>query len=325
MSTLKPVQHRVFPNGDRGGSSKSTGFSQGFQQDLWGGSIFSRKEVDPFGREGWCQRLYIKSCWICRQLLYDSVKPSTYCRKWYGLHQIFWTGKDELSNEKRAPGGCLGFILPNYVGTIVNHYKDPYEATSNYNGKRVFFFVGLTWIILLGSPNFGAPNVFWHSLWLLTLRLITPVISCESMQAGKQMLIPYTVRMDAYLTPKCDTLGEFIALKRLDGCFEDLAITWSECVCWLRKLWASKILPPSCHPRVSGKMEHCLLTCQGFWSTNLKSNMPIPGKTMHMQKLQSAVWRFIHEFEAKLLPMMNDGASKLHWLTTQMFWWTCFC
>ena len=23
--------------------------------------------------------------------------------------------------------------------------------------------------------------------------------------------------------------------------------------------------------------------------------------------------------------MVNDGASKLHWLTTQMSWWTCFC
>ena len=35
----------------------------------------------------------------------------------------------DMSNEKRVLG-CLGYIgnekLPNYVGIIVNHFKDPY-------------------------------------------------------------------------------------------------------------------------------------------------------------------------------------------------------
>ena len=34
-----------------------------------------------------------------------------------------------MSNEKRAPG-CLGYIgdekLPNYIGIMINQYKDPY-------------------------------------------------------------------------------------------------------------------------------------------------------------------------------------------------------
>ena len=45
-----------------------------------------------------------------------------------------------MSHEKRAPG-WLGYIgdeiLPSYIGTIINHYKDPYISllTNQYNGK----------------------------------------------------------------------------------------------------------------------------------------------------------------------------------------------
>ena len=37
--------------------------------------------------------------------------------------------RSQLSNEKRAPGYLLYFgdeILPNYMGILINHHKDPY-------------------------------------------------------------------------------------------------------------------------------------------------------------------------------------------------------
>ena len=46
----------------------------------------------------------------------------------------FGRKKIELSNEKKP--GCLGYIgdekLPNYIGIIMNHYKDPYEPTQYF-------------------------------------------------------------------------------------------------------------------------------------------------------------------------------------------------
>ena len=39
-----------------------------------------------------------------------------------------------MSDEKSGYPGCLGCIgddkLPNYIGIIINHYKDPYSTTS---------------------------------------------------------------------------------------------------------------------------------------------------------------------------------------------------
>ena len=46
----------------------------------------------------------------------------------------FGRKKIELSNEKKP--GCLGYIgdekLPNDIGIIMNHYKDPYEPTQYF-------------------------------------------------------------------------------------------------------------------------------------------------------------------------------------------------
>ena len=48
---------------------------------------------------------------------------------------------------KQKPG-YLGFIgdrkLPSYMGIIVNHYKDPYQATSIMESKRVCFVAPMT-------------------------------------------------------------------------------------------------------------------------------------------------------------------------------------
>ena len=47
-----------------------------------------------------------------------------------------------MSHEKRGPG-WLGYIaddiLPSYIGIKINHYKDPYEATSIMESRKVFF------------------------------------------------------------------------------------------------------------------------------------------------------------------------------------------
>lgn len=50
-------------------------------------------------------------------------------RRWlHWLQELLDSG--DLSNEKKGPG-CFGYIggytiLPNFVGIITNHYKDPY-------------------------------------------------------------------------------------------------------------------------------------------------------------------------------------------------------
>ena len=47
----------------------------------------------------------------------------------------------KMSYEKKP--GCLGYIwggiLPSYIGTIVNQYKDPHRPTSIMESRRVFF------------------------------------------------------------------------------------------------------------------------------------------------------------------------------------------
>ena len=46
-----------------------------------------------------------------------------------------------FSSSKETKRGCLGYIyiLPNLVGIIINHYKDPYSTTSSMESNRVFF------------------------------------------------------------------------------------------------------------------------------------------------------------------------------------------
>ena len=46
-----------------------------------------------------------------------------------------------MSHEENP--GWLGYIgddkLPNYMGILINHYKDPYLTTSIMESERVFF------------------------------------------------------------------------------------------------------------------------------------------------------------------------------------------
>ncbi len=44
-------------------------------------------------------------------------------------------------------------ILPSYVGTTINHYKDPYQSTSIMESIRVFFFVAhrFFWVMFISQ------------------------------------------------------------------------------------------------------------------------------------------------------------------------------
>ena len=49
------------------------------------------------------------------------------------------------SIEPRKKNGWLGYIgdylLPNCIGIIKGHYKDPYKPTSKMESDKLFFFV----------------------------------------------------------------------------------------------------------------------------------------------------------------------------------------
>ena len=57
---------------------------------------------------------------------------------------------------------CLAFFLGFYytaiLGSIVNHYKDPYETTSIMESKSFFFWSWLTWIICDLVPETNVVN-----------------------------------------------------------------------------------------------------------------------------------------------------------------------
>lgn len=52
------------------------------------------------------------------------------------------------SDKEQVVSVVSGMILPIYEGFRLSHYKDPYETTSNYNGKKQRF-----WTLLMHSAS----------------------------------------------------------------------------------------------------------------------------------------------------------------------------
>jgi len=72
--------------------------------------------------------------------------------------------EDFFGNEKRAPD-WLGYIgdeiPPNYIGIMINHYNDPYQATSTTESRRVFFVAQLKFC-------FGSSLIrWWFSMFFM--------------------------------------------------------------------------------------------------------------------------------------------------------------
>ena len=121
------------------------------------------------------------------------------------LHQAELIGHFSSNEQwKKGPGclGNIGYILPNYVGIIINHYKDPYETTSILESTRLFFVAHLFYLHCAHNHIFQyskhnkfqnpQPKFFWHPSFLL---YISPTVWKETFIPQQSLQTDNTIQL----------------------------------------------------------------------------------------------------------------------------------
>ena len=127
-----------------------------------------------------------------------------------------------------------GIILPNYMGILINHYKDPYSPSSIMESKRVFFVAHMkrTHLSIHGAFKTSEKGSF--------RRLISELRTCKLYGYGKSHEIPWVTSFFLYIMhDRC-----MICLKKLFPFEEILILAVSKMFFWVPP-WGWSVEPLS--------------------------------------------------------------------------------